>query len=127
MFRTGIIDPQCGLKLFNRDVIIEISSMVRTNGFAFDSEMLIWASKLGYRIKEVPIIWNHQAGSKVLPPVQIVAMGKDLVSIWKRARKPQLVFPNTAPVQQIGSGIDLDNSSESSINLAEQRIKSHKF
>ena len=34
-------------------------------GFAFDSEALLVANRLGYRVAEVPIRWSHKAGSKV--------------------------------------------------------------
>jgi len=121
MFRTGIRDPQCGLKLFKREVINEISALARTYGFAFDSEILIWASKLGYRIKEVPINWSHQEGSKVLPPIQIMAMSKDLVSIWRRVQTSTQLYPKLPPLPIADVGV-LDVNSHLAVNLAEQRI-----
>jgi glycosyltransferase involved in cell wall biosynthesis len=98
LFRTNVRDPQCGLKLFRSQALKEIFALVKTEGFAFDSEILVWASKLGFRIKEVPIKWTHQNGSKVLPSVEIIAMSRDLVSIWKRVQnsisfKPQVNYP----------------------------------
>ena len=95
LFRTSVQNPQCGFKLFRSHALKEIFSLVKTDGFAFDSEILVWAHKLGFRIKEVPINWTHQNGSKVLPPVQIIAMTKDLVSIWKRVQMSKQLYTNS--------------------------------
>ena len=35
------------------------------DGFAFDAEALYVATRLGYRISEVPIRWSHKDGSKI--------------------------------------------------------------
>ncbi len=66
----GIKDTQCGFKLFKRkaaqdimkhlqvfkkDQVVEGSSV----SAGFDLEFLFLAQKLGYSIKEVPVIWRH--------------------------------------------------------------------
>jgi dolichyl-phosphate beta-glucosyltransferase len=61
----GIQDTQCGLKLFRRDVVMEIFPVQKLVGFAFDVEILYLARKKGFAIKEIPINWVNQKDSKV--------------------------------------------------------------
>jgi len=79
-------DTQCGLKLFKSSIARTLLTQIYTNGFAFDCEVLVKASSLGLTIKEVPVIWEHQYGSKVSMLHEIVAMGKDLLSVWYRSK-----------------------------------------
>jgi dolichyl-phosphate beta-glucosyltransferase len=61
----GIHDTQCGFKLFSRKAIDAVFPLCFINDFGFDIEVLYLALKLGFRIKEVPVCWYHQQGSKV--------------------------------------------------------------
>lgn len=61
----GIHDTQCGFKLFTRAAAQNIFSRCQIDNFSFDVEVLYLARQLGYTIREVPITWEHQAGSKV--------------------------------------------------------------
>ena len=58
-------DTQCGFKLFRGDVAKQVFERQQIERFGFDVEALFVAQKLGYRIAEVPIRWNHVEGSKV--------------------------------------------------------------
>lgn len=60
-----ISDTQCGFKLFRSDVARQVFSRQRLERFGFDVEVLFIARRLGYRIAEVPVVWNHAEGSKV--------------------------------------------------------------
>lgn len=64
---TGLhfADTQCGFKLFRRDAAREICRRQRLERFGFDVEILYLAQKLGYQTVEVPVRWNHDAGTKV--------------------------------------------------------------
>jgi dolichyl-phosphate beta-glucosyltransferase len=61
----GIADSQCGFKLFRGAVADDLFGRLRTQGFAFDVEILLLAQRAGYRIAEVPVNWTDQPGSKV--------------------------------------------------------------
>ncbi len=61
----GIHDTQCGFKLFTRAAAEKIFSRCQIDNFSFDVEVLYLARLLGYRIAEVPVVWEHQEGSKV--------------------------------------------------------------
>lgn len=63
IFDLGIKDTQCGAKVFKKEVIDQVISLIKTKGFEFDVELLWRIKNKGYRIKEVPIVWNHTAGS----------------------------------------------------------------
>jgi len=58
-------DTQCGFKAFRIDVCRPIFEAARIDGFAFDVELLYLAHRAGLRICEIPVRWNHSAGSKV--------------------------------------------------------------
>lgn len=76
----GIEDTQCGFKCFKKEVIEKVIPKCRINRFAFDSEILIVAKKLGYKIKEIPIYWKNDPESKVKFK-SIFKMAQDLIKI----------------------------------------------
>lgn len=82
LFRIPIYDPQCGFKLFKKEIVQKLFNEIKTTGFAFDSEVVVKAFSLGLKVKEIPIIWSHDAASKINVTHQIQAMGQDLLSIW---------------------------------------------
>ncbi len=77
----GIIDTQCGFKLFVEKASRDIFSRQHIDRFSFDVEILFIARKLGYRIKEVPIAWINSPASKVNPVIDSAKMLRDLFSI----------------------------------------------
>lgn len=82
LFHNPIVDPQCGFKLFRKEIVQELFRDITTTGFAFDSEVIVKAYSLGFRIVEVPIIWSHEKASKLRVSQQMREMGKDLLRIW---------------------------------------------
>ncbi len=61
----GIYDTQCGFKCFKKEVAKDIFSKTKIGGFSFDVEALYIAKKLGYNIKEVPVVWENSLPSRV--------------------------------------------------------------
>lgn len=82
----GIIDTQCGFKLFKGNVARDIAARMQIDGFAFDVEMLYLARLRGSRIKETPITWINSPQSKVDPIRDSLSMFLDVLSI-KRLNK----------------------------------------
>lgn len=82
LFRIPIYDPQCGFKIFRREVIPHLFNEIGTDGFAFDSEVIVKASSLNYRVKEVPINWRHGKFSTLNVIHEIVSMGSDILLVW---------------------------------------------
>ncbi len=60
-----IEDTQCGFKSFREKAAQDVFSRVTIRCFGFDPEVLVIAKKLGYKIKEIPITWINDPGSKV--------------------------------------------------------------
>lgn len=82
LFRMPILDPQCGFKLFKKNIISSLFNVIDTTGFAFDSEVIVKSYSLQYKIKEVPIIWNFDSGSKVNVFKAVREMGTSLLQLW---------------------------------------------
>ena len=62
---SGVVDTQCGFKLFRGPVAAALFPQITTDGFGFDVELLMLAERRGYRVAEVPVNWADQPGSKV--------------------------------------------------------------
>ncbi len=82
-------DTQCGFKLFHREKMLPIFEEQTIFGFGFDPEILFLAHRRGLRIREIPVAWSHDAGSKVRFARDGSEMFRDLVRIrwnWMRGR-----------------------------------------
>lgn len=62
---TGFKDTQCGFKCFKRQAIDKIFNRQTIDGFAFDVEIILIATRRGFRVKEVPVRWLNSPHSKV--------------------------------------------------------------
>jgi dolichyl-phosphate beta-glucosyltransferase len=60
-----ISDTQCGFKFFRNEVAARIFQHQQIDGYMFDVEILSIASRLGYRIQEVPIRWCDDGDSRL--------------------------------------------------------------
>ncbi len=87
----GILDTQCGFKLFTKKASQRIFSSLfvydrqreRGDAFtgAFDVEALFLAAKFSYKIKEVPITWRHHQTNRVSPIKDSVRMLIDILKV----------------------------------------------
>jgi dolichyl-phosphate beta-glucosyltransferase len=87
MVFRGLIDTQCGFKLFKGAVAKEIAPLLKIDGFSFDVEMLYLAKKTGYKIKEVPVVWINSPASRVNPIFDSLKMFLELLSIKRLHRE----------------------------------------
>ena len=60
-----IHDTQRGFKCFTSKAAKELFVRQTINRYGFDIEILVIAKRLGFKIKELPVIWNNLSGSKV--------------------------------------------------------------
>ena len=58
-------DTQCGAKLFKREALERVISEIGITEWAFDVDLLYKIRKKGYKIKEIPTVWEEQRGSKL--------------------------------------------------------------
>jgi dolichyl-phosphate beta-glucosyltransferase len=82
-----IYDTQCGFKAYTRPVAQQVAQLQKLHGFAFDIEHLYIAKKLGYRIKEVGVRWDHKDGSKVDVVRDSIKMVIDMLKIRSMHRQ----------------------------------------
>jgi dolichyl-phosphate beta-glucosyltransferase len=77
----NIKDTQCGFKMYKTDIAQKIARNQQTERFAFDVEHLFLASKLNYKIKEVPVKWIDDADSRLNVATDSIQMLKDILKI----------------------------------------------
>lgn len=65
LFLGKKIDAQCGIKGFSSTAAKNIFPLVKTNGFAFDFEVLYLAKKLGEKTKAFPVAMQKNGKSTV--------------------------------------------------------------
>ncbi len=61
----GIYDTQCGFKAMRREVAQKVFLQVTSNTAIFDIEMLVVATREGYRVAEVPVHWVHDPDTRI--------------------------------------------------------------
>lgn len=85
-----ISDAQCGFKAFDGETGRKIFALCKTNNFAFDLEVILWAQKMKFRIYELPAkIINHRE-SKVNVFKDAFRMLKEISVIKRNIRKTDL-------------------------------------
>ncbi|MFT5086489.1 MAG: dolichyl-phosphate beta-glucosyltransferase [Candidatus Latescibacterota bacterium] len=77
-------DTQCGFKFFRADVIRDLFARQKVDGYMFDVEILLLASKIGYRIEKIPVKWTFDPDSRFNPVVGMVRNMSELARIrWQ--------------------------------------------
>src|SRR5262249_18035052 len=77
----GIRDTQCGFKCFASEAALAICGRMTLERFGFDVEMLYLARLLGYRVRELPVVWRNSPQTRVRLVRDSVSMLCDLVRI----------------------------------------------
>jgi glycosyltransferase involved in cell wall biosynthesis len=82
LFFDGIHDHQCGFKTMSREVAEVVLNSSKSDGYFFDTEMIVRCKNLGFPIAEVPVNWTerNKGGSKVNPVKDSKKIGIDLLS-----------------------------------------------
>ena len=83
-------DSQTGCKAFSGKAAKDIFSRCTVNGFAFDFEAILWASKFGMNIIEMPVKLINYGDTKVRIVRDTVRMLKDLKNMKKRISKADI-------------------------------------
>lgn len=61
----GIWDTQCGFKCFSDGAAQKIFPLMKIDRWGFDVEALMLARQVGYKIKEIPVVWVNDIHSTV--------------------------------------------------------------
>ncbi|MEX0786196.1 MAG: dolichyl-phosphate beta-glucosyltransferase [Dehalococcoidia bacterium] len=79
---ADVQDTQCGFKAFRRPAAQAIFSRQQLERWAFDSELLYLARKLGLSIAQAPVEWRHVGDSRVkLGPLSALREVLDILRI----------------------------------------------
>jgi dolichyl-phosphate beta-glucosyltransferase len=92
MLNMPYIDTQCGFKLFKGHLAKQLFDTKISHGFAFDVEILFYATQAKYRIVEQGVTWNDGNDSKVSPFKDGMKM---LVCVVKLAWSERIITPLT--------------------------------
>ncbi|AGK61671.1 Glycosyltransferases involved in cell wall biogenesis [Archaeoglobus sulfaticallidus PM70-1] len=65
LLRSKLKDHQCGFKAFRRKAFFKVVEHVKDNHWFWDTELMILAQRMGYRVKEFPVRWRQGERSKV--------------------------------------------------------------
>ena len=84
LFHLNVRDTQVGLKLFKREPILHIMPKILVKRYAFDLEVLVNATRMGYNIKEAPIYLNFQRFENRIKIHEIKDIFKDTIAIYYR-------------------------------------------
>ncbi|MGN9836963.1 glycosyltransferase [Nonomuraea sp. H19] len=82
----GVSDTQCGFKFFDGGLAREMAARLRTDGFAFDVELLARCVAAGASVLEIPVTWHDVPGSRFSPARHSLSILLELVRIWLRLR-----------------------------------------
>jgi glycosyltransferase involved in cell wall biosynthesis len=74
-------DTQCGFKAFTRHAAQEIFPRQRIERWGFDPELLYLARKLGFKVKEVPVVWSNSEGTRISPLRDGIRMFAEVLKI----------------------------------------------
>jgi len=80
-----IHDTQCGFKLFRRETTSRAFELQRVERFGFDPEILFLIQRLGGKVMEIPVRWNHHPDTKVHYLRDSLHMTLDLIALRWRA------------------------------------------
>ena len=80
-------DTQCGFKAFRMSVCRPLVEAATVDRFGFDVELLYLAFRAGLKLKEVPVRWDHNEGSKVSLFNDSFKMLNEVALIRQQARR----------------------------------------
>jgi len=80
-------DTQCGFKAFRMNSFRPLVEAATVDRFGFDVELLYLAFRAGLKLKEVPVRWDHNEGSKVSVVSDSFKMLNEVGLIRQQARR----------------------------------------
>ncbi len=87
LFGLSLRETQTGIKLFRREVLEDCVPRLRVSRFAFDVELMVAASRFGYRIIEFPVEvgFSRKSSLQRIKPRQIAGQLWDTLLIYSMA------------------------------------------
>ncbi|MDL5361994.1 flippase-like domain-containing protein [Halalkalicoccus sp. NIPERK01] len=79
---SDLRDHQCGFKAFDRETAFELFDAVEDDHWYWDTEVLVRAQNMGYRVKEFPVEWTSKGDSTVDFSRDVLDMGGGVGRMW---------------------------------------------
>ncbi len=80
-------DTQCGFKAFRMSSCRPLIKAATIDRFGFDVELLYLAFRAGLKLKEIPVRWDHNEGSKITLFTDSFKMVNEVGLIRQQARR----------------------------------------
>ena len=74
LFHSKMTDHQCGFKAFSAALAHALPELVNSAGWFWDTEVIIVAQKMGFKVTEIPVFWVEARG----PSTPIKRLLKDI-------------------------------------------------
>jgi hypothetical protein len=82
VLRSKLRDHQCGFKAFDREALFDLLEDVDDRHWFWDTEVLTYAQRQGYRVKEFPVEWTPKGDTKVDLVRDVFGMGSQILRAW---------------------------------------------
>ncbi len=86
MLGSKLRDHQCGFKAFKREPLVLLLGEVEAPHWFWDTEILVRASRHGYRIKEIAVEWKSGRTTKVNLLKDSWDMFLQIVGLWRKLK-----------------------------------------
>jgi glycosyltransferase involved in cell wall biosynthesis len=83
---SKVKDHQCGFKAFKREPLMALLDEVEANHWFWDTEIIVRATRKGYKIKEIPVNWKSGKDTKVSLFKDSFKMGRQVIALWWRLK-----------------------------------------
>lgn len=110
LFNTGLRDHQAGFKVMKADAAAKLFDKIRSDGFGFDTELIVYSKRLGYKLVTQRVHWKEQRRKSNVRSLRTIATTLvDIVTL----RVVLLVAGNPTLVKEVvGRVVDLANGSQ---------------
>ncbi len=95
LFLDGIHDHQCGFKAISHETAEFLMSNSESDGFFFDTEIILQCRKLGFPVIEVGVEWSEnrkRSESSIKPFPDAIRLGLELLKFRINANAPRFRF-----------------------------------
>lgn len=89
----GVYDTQCGFKCMKREVAQRVFPQVTSASAIFDIEMLVVATREGFRVAELPVKWTHDPDTRI--PYNLRRAIKIWAELFRIRRAQRVGWPLT--------------------------------
>lgn len=94
-----ISDTQCGFKLYRREAALQLYCDAFTDGFMFDTEIIMRALRGKQRLLEFPVLWSNDADTRYDPLKGTLRNLRELLTLrWRLSALGTVPEERSSPV-----------------------------